>query len=82
MVLVYQGGKKKTFNKAMEWLQESVYPWAFHSFKGSDVIPVHNEIAVPAKEPWFQENAEDYVCEFSESHPLPLSYDPTDAINL
>jgi len=51
MVLVYQGGKKKTFNKAMEWLQESVYPWAFHSFKGSDVIPVHNEIAVPAKEP-------------------------------
>ena len=43
--------KKKTFNKSMEWLKENVYPCAFHSFKGSDVLPVYNEIAVSAKEP-------------------------------
>ena len=66
----------------MERLKENVYPCAFHSFKGSDVLPVYNEIAVSAKEPWIQENAEDYACEFSESHSLPLSYDPNDAINL
>jgi len=43
--------RTKTFNKATEWLQENVYPWAFQSLKGSDVLPVHNEIAVPAKQP-------------------------------
>ena len=50
-----------------------MYPCAFHSFKGSDVSPVHNKLAVTAKQPGFQDNGKDDAAELLESYSLPLS---------
>jgi hypothetical protein len=48
------------------------YPDALHSFKDFDVSPIHNEIAVLAKEAGFQDVGEDDTAELLESHSLPL----------
>jgi hypothetical protein len=50
-----------------------MYPCAFHSFKGSDVSPVHNKLAVIAKQPGFQDTGKDDATELLESYSLPLS---------
>jgi hypothetical protein len=48
MVLVYQ---VKNFQQDYGMVERKCVSWAFHSFNGSDVLPVYNETAVPAKEP-------------------------------